>query len=98
MPITRRIWSTTSSWLVGARTVCRLVRCDDTAANVTEHRAREDTWQARRSARWELLTLEKIGAAAEEGAVAVLPVGATEQHGPHLATGPTRGRPNSARS
>jgi creatinine amidohydrolase len=43
--------------------------------------------QARPSARWELLTLEEIGAAAEEGAVAVLPVGATEQHGPHLATG-----------
>jgi creatinine amidohydrolase len=43
--------------------------------------------QARPSARWEVLTLEEIGAAAEEGAVAVLPVGATEQHGPHLATG-----------
>lgn len=36
---------------------------------------------------WDAATLEEIGAAAAEGAVAVLPVGATEQHGPHLATG-----------
>jgi len=33
------------------------------------------------------LTLDDIGVAAAAGAVAVLPVGATEQHGPHLATG-----------
>jgi creatinine amidohydrolase len=33
------------------------------------------------------LTLDDIGGAAAAGAVAVLPVGATEQHGPHLATG-----------
>jgi creatinine amidohydrolase len=46
----------------------------------------------RPSALWEQLTLEEVGAAAREGAVAVLPVGATEQHGPHLATGTdTRG-------
>ena len=31
--------------------------------------------------------MDEIGAAATAGAVAVLPVGATEQHGPHLATG-----------
>ena len=31
--------------------------------------------------------MEEIGEAADSGAVAVLPVGATEQHGPHLATG-----------
>jgi creatinine amidohydrolase len=31
--------------------------------------------------------MDEIGAAAAAGAVAVLPVGATEQHGPHLATG-----------
>ena len=37
--------------------------------------------------RWADLTLEEVGAAAEAGLVAVLPVGATEQHGPHLATG-----------
>jgi creatinine amidohydrolase len=37
--------------------------------------------------RWASRTLEGIGGAAAEGAVAVLPVGATEQHGPHLATG-----------
>lgn len=37
--------------------------------------------------RWASRTLEEIGRAAEEGAIAVLPVGATEQHGPHLATG-----------
>jgi creatinine amidohydrolase len=36
---------------------------------------------------WSDLTLEEIGAAAQTGALAVLPVGATEQHGPHLATG-----------
>ena len=36
---------------------------------------------------WERLTLEEVGAAADAGAVVVLPVGATEQHGPHLATG-----------
>jgi creatinine amidohydrolase len=33
------------------------------------------------------LTLDDIAGAAAAGAVAVLPVGATEQHGPHLATG-----------
>ena len=33
------------------------------------------------------MTLDDIGVAAAAGAVAVLPVGATEQHGPHLATG-----------
>ena len=33
------------------------------------------------------MTLDDIGGAAAAGAVAVLPVGATEQHGPHLATG-----------
>jgi creatinine amidohydrolase len=31
--------------------------------------------------------MNEIGEAAAAGAVAVLPVGATEQHGPHLATG-----------
>ena len=31
--------------------------------------------------------MEEIGEAAASGAVAVLPVGATEQHGRHLATG-----------
>ncbi len=36
---------------------------------------------------WERLTLEEVGAAAAAGAVVVLPIGATEQHGPHLATG-----------
>src|SRR5687767_6405172 len=37
--------------------------------------------------RWAALTMERVGEAAAAGAVAVLPVGATEQHGPHLATG-----------
>ena len=36
---------------------------------------------------WAELTHEEIGAAAARGAIAVLPVGATEQHGPHLASG-----------
>jgi creatinine amidohydrolase len=36
---------------------------------------------------WAGMTLDEVGAAAAAGAVAVLPVGATEQHGPHLATG-----------
>lgn len=38
-------------------------------------------------ARWAALTLDEIGEAAAQGQLAVLPVGATEQHGPHLATG-----------
>jgi creatinine amidohydrolase len=33
------------------------------------------------------MTMDEVGDAAATGAVAVLPVGATEQHGPHLATG-----------
>ena len=37
--------------------------------------------------RWASRTLEEIAGAAQAGAIAVLPVGATEQHGPHLATG-----------
>jgi creatinine amidohydrolase len=37
--------------------------------------------------RWASRTLEGIERAAAAGAVAVLPVGATEQHGPHLVTG-----------
>jgi creatinine amidohydrolase len=37
--------------------------------------------------RWASMPLTAVGAAAGAGAVAVLPVGATEQHGPHLATG-----------
>jgi creatinine amidohydrolase len=37
--------------------------------------------------RWAALTHEEVGACAARGAVAVLPVGATEQHGPHLVTG-----------
>jgi creatinine amidohydrolase len=36
---------------------------------------------------WSQLTANQVGWAAQEGCVAVLPVGATEQHGPHLATG-----------
>jgi creatinine amidohydrolase len=36
---------------------------------------------------WMELTRDEVGAVAESGAVAVLPVGAVEQHGPHLATG-----------
>ena len=36
---------------------------------------------------WERLTLEEVAEASSAGAVAVLPIGATEQHGPHLATG-----------
>lgn len=38
-------------------------------------------------ATWADLTLAEVGEAAAGGAVAVLPVGAVEQHGPHLATG-----------
>jgi creatinine amidohydrolase len=38
-------------------------------------------------ARWATLTLEEIGEAAAQGKLAILPVGATEQHGRHLATG-----------
>jgi creatinine amidohydrolase len=34
-----------------------------------------------------VLTHEEVGECAESGAVVVLPVGATEQHGPHLVTG-----------
>jgi len=42
----------------------------------------------RRSAvRWDQLTHDEVGEAAEAGAVVLLPVGATEQHGPHLVTG-----------
>lgn len=37
--------------------------------------------------RWAELTMEEVGEAAGAGALAILPVGATEQHGPHLATG-----------
>jgi creatinine amidohydrolase len=37
--------------------------------------------------RWAALTMEEVGEAAVAGALALLPVGATEQHGPHLATG-----------
>lgn len=36
---------------------------------------------------WAALTMEEIGEAAAAGALALLPVGATEQHGPHLGTG-----------
>jgi creatinine amidohydrolase len=36
---------------------------------------------------WSELTRDEVGAAARSGAVAVLPVGAIEQHGPHLTTG-----------
>lgn len=39
-------------------------------------------------ARWDLLTSEEIGARIAAGRdLAVIPVGATEQHGPHLAAG-----------
>jgi len=38
-------------------------------------------------ARWSARTADGVGDAARAGAVAVLPVGATEQHGPHLSTG-----------
>jgi creatinine amidohydrolase len=37
--------------------------------------------------RWAAMQMTAVGAAARAGAIAVLPVGATEQHGPHLATG-----------
>jgi creatinine amidohydrolase len=37
--------------------------------------------------RWAALTSSEVGALARAGRVAVLPVGATEQHGPHLSTG-----------
>jgi creatinine amidohydrolase len=36
---------------------------------------------------WSESTSDEIGAAAAEGRIAVLPVGAIEQHGPHLPTG-----------
>jgi creatinine amidohydrolase len=40
-----------------------------------------------RRVRWAAVTMDEVGEAAAAGALAVLPVGATEQHGPHLATG-----------
>jgi creatinine amidohydrolase len=44
--------------------------------------------RARAPVIWEDLTWEEIGALASSGVeLALLPVGATEQHGPHLATG-----------
>jgi creatinine amidohydrolase len=36
---------------------------------------------------WAAMQTQSLDAAANAGAVAVLPVGATEQHGPHLGTG-----------
>ena len=36
---------------------------------------------------WGELTFEEVGELARAGVVSVLPVGATEQHGPHLGTG-----------
>ena len=44
------------------------------------------------------MTLEEIGEAAAQGKLAILPVGATEQHGPHLAPAPTRCWPSAWRS
>jgi creatinine amidohydrolase len=40
-----------------------------------------------RSHEWSALTRTEIGALAREGALAVLPIGATEQHGDHLPVG-----------
>ncbi len=40
-----------------------------------------------RSNLWSELSRDEIGAAAEAGALAVIPMGSTEQHGPHLPTG-----------
>jgi creatinine amidohydrolase len=40
-----------------------------------------------RDPRWATLTHDEVGEYGQRGAVAVLPVGATEQHGPHLVTG-----------
>ena len=38
--------------------------------------------------RWELMTSDEIGGLIDQGMdLAIMPVGATEQHGPHLATG-----------
>ena len=36
---------------------------------------------------WATLTMDEIGQAAADGRLAILPVGATEQHGSHLPTG-----------
>jgi creatinine amidohydrolase len=36
---------------------------------------------------WSALSAEQIGEAVRRGSSAVLPIGATEQHGPHLGTG-----------
>ena len=44
--------------------------------------------EVRRPLRWELMTSPEIGALVKSGMdLAILPVGATEQHGAHLATG-----------
>lgn len=45
------------------------------------------TWYIRGTVIWSESTSEEIGAAAAAGLVAVLPVGAVEQHGAHLPTG-----------
>lgn len=46
--------------------------------------------------RWELMTSAEIGALAKSGMdLAILPVGATEQHGPHLATGTDTASPEA---
>lgn len=37
--------------------------------------------------KWSTATAPEVGQAASQGRIAVLPVGAIEQHGPHLATG-----------
>jgi len=45
-------------------------------------------WQAGTPRKWELMTSPEIAAMVASGMdMAILPVGATEQHGPHLATG-----------
>ncbi len=36
---------------------------------------------------WATSTMDEIGQAAADGRLAILPVGATEQHGSHLPTG-----------
>jgi creatinine amidohydrolase len=42
---------------------------------------------SKRDPRWAAMPMPSVGAGAAAQAIAVLPVGATEQHGPHLATG-----------
>src|SRR6267378_1783752 len=76
------------SWATSHRQNCRRHRTGHSARQRRNHERNDMDGLKQRPLLWDMLTWEEIGSLRKSGLdLCLLPIGATEQHGPHLGVG-----------